>query len=139
MRDWEGSSTTGRRWKHQRIAELDEFPHIIRCDDFDGHQASDILIDIDFLWIMDQMVHAFEGQLDHIILGILGNAEQREPLRLDLIAQRQRGNLDLGPLAFEQLRNAIEEWAPLLLIELANRHGKPPLDRIAAQACSRLS
>ena len=78
-------STLGGRWQHQGIFELDELPDLVCCDDFDGDQASDIVIDVDLPRMMDQVVELFEGQFDQIILRIIGYPEKREPFRLDLV------------------------------------------------------
>src|SRR5215467_9497637 len=116
------------RWgrQHQRIAKLDDLPDVVRIDDFERHQSTRCVLDIDVARFGDQMVQAFERDLDDVIVGIVGNAEQRQPLRFDLIAKAQRGDLDFGLFAFERGRDAIEERAPLLFVELAGRHGDLP-------------
>ena len=73
------------------------------------------------------MIQPFERDLDDVVVGIIGNAEQRQPLRFDLIAKPERGDLDFGLLAFERGGDAIEERAPLLFLELAGGHGKSPI------------
>src|SRR6516162_10887129 len=113
------------RWgrQHQRIAKLDDLPDVVRIDDFERHQSTGRILDIDVTRFGDQMIQSFERNLDDVIVGIVGNAKQRQPLRFDLIAKAQRGNLDFGLFAFERGRDAIEERAPLLFVELAGRHG----------------
>src|SRR5215469_7386171 len=113
------------RWgrQHQGIAKLDDLLDVIRIDDFERHQSTGRILDIDVTRLGDQMIQALERDLDDVIVGIVGNAEQRQPLGFDLIAKAQRGNLDFGLFAFERGRDAIEERAPLLFVELAGRHG----------------
>src|SRR5215469_1780355 len=113
------------RWgrQHQGIAKLDDLLDVIRIDDFERHQSTGRILDIDVTRLGDQMIQALERDLDNVIVGIVGNAEQRQPLGFDLIAKAQRGNLDFGLFAFERGRDAIEERAPLLFVELAGRHG----------------
>src|SRR5260370_4855690 len=73
------------------------------------------------------MIQSLERHLDDVIVGIVGNAEQRQPLRFDLIAKAQRSDFDFGLFAFERARDAIEERAPLLLVELAGGDDKSPI------------
>src|SRR5262249_49252285 len=73
------------------------------------------------------MIQSLERHLDDVIVGIISNAEQRQPLRLDLIAKAQQRDLDFGLLAFERGGHAIKETAPLLFLELAGGHGKSPI------------
>jgi hypothetical protein len=47
----------------------------------------------------------------------------RKPFRRQLIAESERQDLDLRPLALQHSRDTIQKRAPLLLIKLANRHG----------------
>src|SRR5262245_56617008 len=85
------------------------------------------------------MIQSLERHLDDVVSGIIGNAEQGQPLRLDLIAKAERGDLDIGLLAFERGGDAIEETAPLLFVELASGHGKSPIwdkVRTCRGACS---
>jgi hypothetical protein len=77
-------STPGGRWQHQGIFELDELPDAVCCDDFNGDQASGLVIDVDLARMMDQVVELFEGQFDQIILRIVRYPEKRQPFGLDL-------------------------------------------------------
>src|SRR5262249_27079269 len=83
--------------------------------------------DIDVARLGDQMIQPLERHLDDVVVGIIGNADQRQPLRFDLIAKAERGDLDFGLFAFEHGGDAIEETAPLLFLELAGGHGKSPI------------
>src|SRR5262249_847521 len=73
------------------------------------------------------MIQSLEPDPNEFFVGTVGNAGQRQPLRFDLIAKAQRGDLDFGLFAFERGGDAIEERAPLLFLELAGRHGRSPI------------
>src|SRR5262245_44312491 len=117
------------RWgrQHQRIAKLDDLLDLVGVDDFERHQSAGRILDIDVARLGDQMIQSLERHLDDVIVAIIGNAEQRQPLRLELIAKAERGDPELCLLAFEHGRDAIEERAPLLLVELAGGHGESPI------------
>lgn len=104
------------RWQHQGIPQLDEMSDVISCDNFDGQQASDVVIDMDLPRMMDEVVQAFERYFHQIVLGIVRNPKQREPISFHLIPERQRGNLNLCALAHDHLRKTVEEWSPLVFI-----------------------
>jgi len=97
------------RWgrQHQRIAKLDDLPDFVRVDDFERHQSAGRILDVDVARLGDQMIQSLERHLDDVIVGIVGNAEQRQPLRFDLIAKAQRSDFDFGLFAFERARDAI--------------------------------
>src|SRR5262249_31695340 len=85
------------------------------------------------------MIQSLERHLDDVVVGIVGNAEQRQPLRFDLIAKAQRGDLDFGLFAFERGGDAIEETVPLLFVELAGGHGKSPMWDKVRNGCGACS
>ena len=68
------------------------------------------------------MIQVLERDLHDVVIGIVGDTEQRQPVRFDLIAQLQRDDLDFRLFAFERARDVIEEETPLFLVELAGRH-----------------
>src|SRR6266446_10669426 len=106
------------RWgrQHQRIAKLDDLLDVVRIDDFERYQSAGCILDIDIARLGNQMIQSLERHLDDVIVGIVGNSEQRQPLRFDLIAKAQRSDFDFGLLAFERGGDTIEETAPLLLV-----------------------
>src|SRR5258707_11576476 len=79
------------------------------------------------------MIDVLERNLDDIVLRIVGHAEQELPLRLDLVAETERGNLDLGALAGKHLGHGVEIGAPLRLLEFLdhdlNLHGRSTTSR----------
>ena len=62
-------------WQHQRIAKLDDLLDVVRVDDFERHQSAGRILDIDVAGLGDQMIQAFERDLDDVIVGIVGNAD----------------------------------------------------------------
>src|SRR5205823_3327128 len=63
---------------------------------------------------------------DHIVLRVIGYPEKRQPLRLDLVAQRERKDFDFGTFADEGFRYPIEEVVPFGLFKLLHSHRSPP-------------
>src|SRR6516165_5709904 len=88
-------------WEHQWIAKLDDLLDVVGVDDFERHQSAGRILDVDVARLGNQMIQSFERDLDDVVVGIISNAEQRQPLRFDLIAKPERGDLDFGFLAFE--------------------------------------
>jgi hypothetical protein len=107
-------------------------PAAIAIDNFEALDYSWPILNVDFTWPRDHMIQALKSYFHKVILGIVSNAAQREPFGLDLSAEGQRSDLDLRLLALEEFRDAIEELAPLLLVELAGRHDGPPV----GQSCT---
>src|SRR4029077_4913016 len=80
----------------------------------------------------DQMIKSVKSNFENVVLRIVGDAQQRQPFRFDLIAEGERGDLDLGTLADEALRHPIEEAAPFRLFKLSYSHrSSPTLGRAA--------
>ncbi len=73
------------RWgrQHQRITKLDDLPDVVAVDDFERHQPAGRILDVDVARLLDQMIQSLERHLDDVIVGIVGNADQRQPLRFD--------------------------------------------------------
>jgi hypothetical protein len=97
------------------------------------------VLDINVPRLGDEMIQSLDRHLDNVIIGIVGNAEQRQPLRFDLIAKAERGDLDFGLFAFEHDRDAIEERAPLFFVELAGRHADLLFGQGSGMALSMLA
>ena len=55
------------------------------------------------------MVKAFDGNFHDVIFGIIHDADERDPVRLYLISQIERSDLDLRLGRVEAFRNSIEK------------------------------
>ena len=53
------------------------------------------VLDVKFLWLPNDVVEVLDRDLDDVILGIVNDADQRDPFCLNLISQVERGYLDL--------------------------------------------
>src|SRR5205823_1015201 len=64
-----------RRWRrqHQRLAEFDDLRDAPIVDHLETHQFSNIEVGPYFARAVDQMVDAFEGNLEKIVFVIIGN------------------------------------------------------------------
>src|SRR5262245_22118593 len=77
---------------------------------------------------VDAVKHDFDG----IVLGIVAETKEANPICLDLIAQLERGHVHLNRLGFELLADTIKECAQLNLIKFlghqnlsSRRFGRP--------------
>jgi len=59
--------------------------------------------------IANQVIEPVEGDLDDVVPGVVVDSQERQPLRLDLSAESQRGHLDLLPLPEKATRCARAE------------------------------
>jgi hypothetical protein len=64
------------------------------------------------------MVKLFKRDLDQIVLLIVGDADQRNPFRLNLVTQVERRDLDFSLLSDQALREVIEEVRPSRPVDL---------------------
>jgi hypothetical protein len=71
------------------------------------------------------VVDPIERHFDKIILWIVDETQQGQPLRRHVIAQSERGDLDFDLLALEQFRYEVKKRVPIRLVEFPDRHGKP--------------
>src|SRR3974390_2328793 len=76
--------------------------------------------------MMYYVVKALDGNLHNVILGIIHDAEERDPIRLYLASQIQRGDLDFRLGRVETFRDLIEKRRHLRLIQLASHHLNSP-------------
>jgi hypothetical protein len=53
----------------------------------------------DLLRIANQMIDPLERNVDEVVVGVIGHAKRRRPLRLNVIAEIERDDLDLDPRA----------------------------------------
>jgi hypothetical protein len=56
-----------------------------------------------FLRLVHDVIDVFERDVDDVVFGIVGNADQRCPLLLDLFAEIERRNLDFRLTSLERL------------------------------------
>src|SRR4029077_16784119 len=119
----------------------EDLPDIVSVDDFKRLYRFRPFLDINLARIWDEMIQSLERDLDDVVVRVVGDAEQGQPLCLYLVAEAKRNDLDLGSFAFEHLGDAIEKRAPLLLIKLPGGHGKPLVEqgKERMSASSRLS
>jgi hypothetical protein len=59
--------------------------------------------------MMNYVVEALDRNFDNVILGIIHDAEERDPIRLYLASQIQRGDLDFRLGRVETFRDLIEK------------------------------
>jgi hypothetical protein len=85
------------------------------------------------------VVDPIERHFDKIILWIVDETQQGQPLRLHLIAQSERDDLDLELFALEQFRYEVKKPMPIRLVEFPDRHGKPPSSGFAGTPLGLIS
>jgi hypothetical protein len=82
------------RRQHQGISQFYDLFGAFRVDNFDAHQSPEPLIDIDLARLGDHVVDPIERHFDKIILWIVDETQQGQPLRLHLI-EAPRGIWDV--------------------------------------------
>src|SRR5205807_3150860 len=107
-----------RRRQHQRLTEFNILRDAPIVDHLETHHFSDAWVGPYFARAVDQMVNSLESDLENIVFVVIGYTQERQPLRLDLIAEVERGDLYLGSRANKALRQPIEEWSPIRLVDL---------------------
>jgi len=112
-----------RRGQHQRVAQLYDLTNAVGIDNLDAGQVKAIGFDPHLARVADHVIDPFERDFDQVILRIVGDAEQRQPLNLDLVAEIERGDLDFGLLPGENLGYAVEIGAPYRLFQFLG-HGR---------------
>ena len=108
--------------QHQGIAEHENLPHTIHIDDLDTGQIQPVGLDPDLLWLGNQVIDPFQRDFDEVILRVVSDAEEGQPLRLDLIAEIESGDFDFGALSRKNLGHGVEIRLPDRLLELLG-HG----------------
>ena len=93
--------------EHQWLPEPDDLPALIGPDDLHRSQPFRTIFDRDLSRLVNEVVQPFQRDLHKIALRIIGDAEQRQPLRSHVIAERQSRDLDLSLLAEKPFRRAI--------------------------------
>jgi hypothetical protein len=68
------------------------------------------------------MVKSVESNLENIVFVIIGDTQERQPFRRDLIAEVEGGDLYLGPRTEQTLRQPIEECPPIPFVDLPYSH-----------------
>jgi hypothetical protein len=106
-------------WQHELILELHNLPDAIGFHDFEARQTADPVIQIDFSRPVDHVVEAIERDFHNVVVGIVGDADERQPFRLHLVAQLEGGDLDFRLLGLQELRYGVEKRTSLRLFELA--------------------
>src|SRR4029450_6112178 len=95
--------------------------------DGDAAHAIDVFGDLNLTRMADQMIQlvlASKRDVNEIVLGVVRNAEHREPFRHDLITEVERCYLYLGPLADQYIGHSLEVRLPCLLREKKSIHGR---------------
>jgi hypothetical protein len=66
------------------VAQSDNLPGTLAIDDFERRQSAGTGIDVQLLRLVDDVVMTLERDLDDVVLGIVDDARERQPLRFDL-------------------------------------------------------
>ncbi len=61
--------------------------HTRLVENFEGDQSGRLVVGMDLLWSGNEMVQSLQGNLQNIILRVLGCAKKKHPASLDLITQ----------------------------------------------------
>jgi hypothetical protein len=89
---------SGGLWQHQRLAELNDVLPAVAVGSFQAGEAQLALVDEYFAWFSNHVIEVLERDFDDVILGIVDDAEQRQPLGFDLRPEIERRDLDFRTL-----------------------------------------
>ena len=92
-RGWR-SHLTWRR-QQQLIFKSDNLLDAVAIDDFDAFECAGVILNIDFARFQDHVIQSVKSDLDEVVLGIVGDSDKRQPLRLDLLAETKGSNFNL--------------------------------------------
>src|SRR6185437_7421512 len=119
-------SVSGRRGQNQRLAQADDLARARIIADAEAAHAVGPVFDIELAGMGHDVVEPGQRDLHGVGFVVVDDAEKRQPLRLNLGAEGERGDFDLGLLADERLRKAVAIGTPIRGIELSRRHGLSP-------------
>ena len=77
------------------MPEIDDMLNALAINNGQTCQFTVPVLDVKFLWLPNDVVEVLDRDLDDVILGIVNDADQRDPFCLILISQVERGYLDL--------------------------------------------
>jgi hypothetical protein len=68
-------------WRRQQqlIFESDNLLDAVCIDDFDACQYADATLNVDFMRPTDHVIQSLKGNLDEVVLRIIGDADERLP------------------------------------------------------------
>lgn len=87
------------RWKQHRVPQRYDLPSPFAVNDLHTPEPIRTFIDRDAPGTANEMVNSFHDDFQQIVFRVIGDAEQRQPFRSDLVAERKAGNLDVGAFA----------------------------------------
>ncbi len=77
------------------LPEVDDVPGAFAINNGQTRQFTVLVLDIKFSWSPNDVVKVLHRDLDDVILGVVHDADERDPFCLNLISQVERSNLDL--------------------------------------------
>jgi hypothetical protein len=70
-----------------RLSELDNLFGPVSINNLNGRQSSGAVLEINLARLTNHVIKPLERDLDKVVIRIVSNAVQGQPLRLDLIAK----------------------------------------------------
>lgn len=108
--------------KQERLAK----PHnVFRPGGIDYFNAANLAgcrLDMNCGWMLNDVLDLSEIDIEQIILVIVGDASKRYPLHGDLVADRQRADLDECLFSFERPRQLLEVGTPGRSLQFDGMH-----------------
>jgi hypothetical protein len=96
----------------QRLSEPKCLDRVIRRDDLERDQPTLGLLEDDLARFKNRVTDAVERDLENVAANVEDEAENRQPTRLDMIAQIQRRDVELDAPAHDLFRNLIAIATP---------------------------
>jgi len=106
----------------QRLSEPKCLDRVIRRDDLDGDEPTLGLLQQNLARRKNRVTDAVERDLENVAASVEDEAENRQPTRLDMIAEIQRRDIELDGPAHDLFRNLIAITTPFGSGKNACRH-----------------
>jgi hypothetical protein len=106
------------------ILELYDLPDAIGVYNLQACQSSSPVVHVDFARLVDHVIESIERDLQDIVPRIVGDAKQRHPFRLYLVAQIEGGDLDLRHIRLKKLGDDVKKRTPFRLFESSDCYGR---------------
>ena len=105
-----------RSRQRQSVFQLHDLFDAIGVHNLKARQCGSPVVQVDFARLADHVIEAVKRDIHHIVARIVTDAKERQPFCLRLVAQIERGDLDLCYLNLQQFEEDIKKRTPFRLL-----------------------
>src|SRR5215208_5655690 len=117
-----GTTSIRRWWKRDPLFEHDDLLVPLCINHFDAAKPAFFSIYVYGLRSSHHVIDALRGDLEYVVLLVVGQASQRQLLALNLIAQLTADDPDLDRFTSKGFRHRVKVRMPLCTFKLLYRH-----------------